>query len=318
VLSAFSPIGSLADKLRVGRLRSRVLRGTLEDRFRDPETTTLEALRTAGFSDLMIEQFFRPFLGGIFLEADLHTSSRMFEFVFRMFSQGNACLPALGMGMIPEQLYSTLNPEQVRLGTEVARVDSGSVQLASGETLSAPAIVVAVEGDTAARLLGHSIPTAAQGVTCMYFATDRPPVAEPILVLNGEGRGPVNNLCVPSMIAPAYAPPHQHLISATVLGTAIDDAPLQSMVRTQLTEWYGATVSTWRHLRTYRIAYALPRQVPPHLSAPERPVRWQPHVYVCGDHRDNASIQGAMVSGRRAAEAVLEDLTHKRSRNSNF
>jgi len=148
-----------------------------------------------------------------------------------------------------------------------------------------------------------------QGVTCLYFAADRPPIEEPVLVLNGESHGPVNNLCVPSLVAPSYAPDQQHLVSATVLGmTMLDETGLQAEVRDQLAGWFGPAVNRWRHLRTYRIPYALPRQVPPALSMPERPVRWQPGVYVCGDHRDNASIQGAMVSGRRAAEALLKDV----------
>ena len=96
--SVLSPVGSFADKLRVARLRARCLRGSTEDQFRRPETTTLEALRAEGFSGSMVERFFRPFLGGIFLDPGLETSSRMFHFVFRMFSTGDAALPAEGMG----------------------------------------------------------------------------------------------------------------------------------------------------------------------------------------------------------------------------
>jgi phytoene dehydrogenase-like protein len=306
--SIFSPIGTFMDKARVGLLRSRMLRGTLEDRFLGPETTTLQALQTLGFSASMIDRFFRPFLGGIFLDSELQTSSRMFEFVFRMFSTGDATLPAQGMEAIPRQLAAGLPADSVQLKSPVVRVDAHSVELASGETIRARAVIVAVEGAAAANLLGESIPVTAQGVTCLYFAADRSPVDQPMLVLNGDGHGPVNNLCVPSIAAPHYAPPQQHLVSATVLGIhPADDSSLQAAVRDQLVGWYGPDVIRWRHLRTYRIPYALPRQSPPALSVPERPVRWQPGVYVCGDHRDNASIQGAMVSGRRAAEAFLED-----------
>ena len=307
--SLFTPVGSFLDKARVGRLRSQVLRGSLEDCFNGPETTTLQALQVAGFSPSMIERFFRPFLGGIFLEPELQTSSRMFRFVFRTFSSGDACLPAEGMGAIPRQLAAGLPADSVRLGTRAVGVEAGSVHLDSGEVLRTRAVVVAVEGAAAAGLLGGTLSAAAQGVTCLYFAADRPPVEEPILVLNGEGQGPVNNLCVPSLVSPAYAPRGQHLVSATVLGTPTqDEARLEADVRDHLAGWYGPAVRGWRHLRTYRIPYALPRQIPPALSVSERPVRWQPGVYVCGDHRDNASIQGAMVSGRRAGEAVLEDL----------
>ncbi len=206
------------------------------------------------------------------------------------------------------QMAADLPAQSVRLNAKVVRVEPGCVQLDTGESIQASAIVLAVEGSAAAGLLPGSAPTDAQGVTCLYFAADHAPIEEPILVLNGEGHGLVNNLCVPSLVAPSYAPDHQHLISATVLGiTHQDETRLQAAVRDQLAEWFGAAVQGWRHLRTYRIPYALPRQIPPALSMPERPVRWQPGLYLCGDYRDNASIQGALVSGRRAAEAVLED-----------
>ncbi len=277
--SLFTPVGSYLDKARVGRLHSQVLRGSLEDCFNEPESTTLQALQGAGFSHSMIDRFFRPFLSGIFLEPDLQTSSRMFRFVFRMFSSGDACLPAEGMEAIPRQLAAGLPADSVRLGARAVRVEAGLVHLASGEVLRTRAVVVAVEGAAAADLLGEKLSAAAQGVTCLYFAADQPPVEEPILVLNGEGQGPVNNLCVPSFVSPAYAPQGQHLVSATVLGIPKqDDARLEADVPDHLAGWYGPAVHGWRHLRTYRIPFALPRQIPPALSVPERPVRWQPGV----------------------------------------
>lgn len=306
--SLFSPIGSIADKLRVARLRFRVLRGSLEDRFRDPETTTLQTLRENGFSDSMIDRFFRPFLGGIFLDGDLLTSSRMFQFVFRMFSLGNACLPEEGMEAIPRQLAATLPQGSIRFGAKVAHVRSNGVTLESGEELHAKKVVVATDGATAGSLLGDAEPVASQGVTCLYFAAPTPPIERPILVLNGDGGGPINNLCVPTTVAPSYGPAGSSLVSVTVLGTHPDAAALQAEVQTQLKDWFGAQAEGWRHLRTYRIPHALPRQSPPALAEIQRPVRTSTGVYVCGDHRDNASINGAMVSGRRCAERLLAEM----------
>lgn len=306
--SLFSPVVSFGDKVRVARLRSRSLRGTIEERFRDPETTTLQALRDDGFSAATIDRFFRPFLGGIFLDRELDTSSRMFHFVFRMFSLGDACLPADGMEAIPRQLASGLPTDSVRLGARVEGVHPNSVRLETGEEINGRAIVVATEGAGAAQLLGGAIPSSGQGVTCLYFAAKSAPIEQPILVLNGEGHGPVNNLCVPTTVAPSYGPPDQSLVSVTVLGIPTHLERLQSEVREQLGQWFGTAVKDWRHLRTYCLPYALPGQAAPALALPQRPVRVQSGVYVCGDHRDHGSIQGAMVSGRRAAEAVIEDL----------
>jgi phytoene dehydrogenase-like protein len=305
--SVFSPIGSMADKLRVARLRQRTMRGSIEDRFRDPETTSLQMLRDIGFSSSMIERFFKPFLGGIFLDPELQTSSRMLNFVFRMFSFGQACLPAAGMEAIPRQLASKLRPGSVRLNTRVVKVRLDSVTLADGEVLNGNTIVVAVEGCAAGGLFGESIPVTGNGTTCIYFAAQRSPVEKPLLVLNGDGRGPINNLCVPTDVAPTYGPNDKALVSVTVLRTGAEPDRLLDEVREQLTEWFGPAVKEWQHLKTYSIPYALPAQVPPALSVPERSVRLPSGIYVCGDHRDNASINGAMVSGRRAAEAILRD-----------
>ena len=181
------------------------------------------------------------------------------------------------------------------------------VRLADGRQFAAKAIVVATEHQVAARLLGEPQPPAARSVTCLYFTAEQTPVDEPILVLNGEGRGLVNNLCVPSMVAPGYAPPGATLVSATVLGIpTLDDLQLELSVRGQLQEWFGERVQTWRHLRTYRIPFALPVQAPPALSPVAKAPRRQDGLWVCGDYLDTASIQGAMISGRRAADDVLQ------------
>jgi len=122
-------------------------------------------------------------------------------------------------------------------------------------------------------------------------------------VLNGEGRGPINNLVVPSDVAPGYAPDGQSLVSVSVL----DPAATEEAVRDQLVDWFGEGVRHWRLLKHYRLPHALPSQPPPALSPPQRPSRVAPGLYVCGDPRANASIQGAMASGRQAADAVLGD-----------
>ena len=305
--TAFSSVGTLGDKLRIAGLRRRVGRLTLEELYEQPEQTTAERLRDEGFSTRIIERFFRPFLGGVFLDHDLETSSRLFAFVFRMFASGDAVLPSQGMGAMAQQLAERLPPGTVCTNSAVAQLEEHGVRLADGRQLSGKAIVVATESPAAARLLGEPQPPAGRSVTCLYFAAERPPVDEPILVLNGEGLGIVNNLCVPSLVSPTYAPPGAALVSATVLGIpAIDDHQLESSVRQQLQEWFGNQVQTWRHLRTYHIPFALPAQSPPSLSPVAKSTKRREGLWVCGDYLDTASIQGAMVSGRRAAEDVLQ------------
>jgi phytoene dehydrogenase-like protein len=303
-----SEFGTLVDKLRIARLRRRLRRSSIEGIFARPDKSTKEALQGEGFSGEMIHRFFRPFLGGILLDGELKSASRMFEFVFKMLSEGHTALPTKGMGAIPAQLAEKFPAGAVRLNSNVEALHENELTLAGGETLRARAIVIAAEGPSAAHLVGEVEP-ASRRVTCFYYAVDEPPIQEPLLVLNGDGAGPVNNFAVISRVAPSYAPAGKHLVSATVLGThQLTDLQLGGFIIAQMKNWFGKVASTWQFLKSYRITHAQPRQYPGTLEPPQRPVRIRPGVYVCGDHRDNASIQGAMVSGRRAAEAVLSDL----------
>lgn len=302
--TAISPAARLWDKLRVSWFRRDTLRDGLDQIYQRPEQTTIAMLRSRGFSEVIIERFFRPFLGGVFLDRELLTSSRMCEFVFRMFSLGDAALPELGMGQIPLQLASRLPADVVRTQCQAMAIEGQDVVLASGERISARAVIVATEAPAARRLLNDPYPADGRHVRCLYFATDRPPLKEPILVLNGDPDGPVNNLCVCSQVSPSYAPTGQSLVSATVLQQDGDEQQLVDRVSRQLQSWFGPSVGSWRHLRTYTIPYALPVLSPPALEPVEKSVFVRRGLFICGDHCDTASINGAMASGRRAAEAV--------------
>jgi phytoene dehydrogenase-like protein len=308
--SLVSSVGTLADKLRVARLRRRVCLGSIEELFTREQTTTAAYLSNDGFSTRMVEQFFRPFLGGIFLEQSLSTSSRMFEFVFRMFAAGVAALPSRGIGAIPHQMADRLPADSIRLNTRVQTTGPSGVTLESGESIRGDAIVIAVSGPEAQRLLRTETAVEGESVTCVYFDAPSPPVNEPILVLNGTGVGPVNNLCVPSNVSSQYAPDGRALISASVLGCpAIKDEELVSQIQDQLNGWFGDQVQTWRHLRTYRIEHALPRQSPEKFPTAPRSPYLGNGLYICGDHCEMGSVQGALASGQRAARAILQNLS---------
>ena len=300
-----SRAATIRDKIRIASFRRHVTRGPLQDVYDRPEETTMTLLRAWGFSDVIIERFFRPFFGGVFLDGDLHTSSRMCEFVFRMFSQGDAALPAQGMEEIPKQLARRLPAGVIRTNRVVAKVDQQAAILSSGERISAPAVIVATEAPIARRILGDSYPALGRSVSCLYFDAPTSPLKESILVLNGDGAGPINNLCVPSQVSPQYAPHKRSLVSATVLGHHTNPESLLAQVRLQLEEWFGNHVESWRHLKTYRIPYALPEQSPPALNPVAKPTQVRDGIFVCGDHCDTGSINGAMASGRRTAAAVM-------------
>lgn len=298
-----APVGSLADKVRVGALRYSAGRGTVAELFARPEKTALSALQARGFSARMIERFMRPWLGGVFLDEKLETSSRMLEFVFRMFAAGDTAVPAAGMQAIPDQLAAGLAPETVRLNARVTALESGAVRLGDGERISARRIVVAADGAGAAALLPEVLAPVWRAVSTVYFAAKSSPLNEPMLMLNGSGRGLVNNVAVMSDVAPSYAPPGEVLVAVSVLREAPqDDAELLACVCRELKEWFGAAVAEWRALRVYRVWRALPVRWPLDQRAPEA-VR--PGIWVAGDFVSSASIQGAMESGDAVAEAIL-------------
>jgi phytoene dehydrogenase-like protein len=304
-----SEFGGFFDKLRILRLRSRLRASSVEQIFKRPERTTKDALVSTGFSEEFIHRFFRPFFGGILLDGELKSSSRMFEFVFKMLSEGDTAVPLRGMGAIPAQIVSHLPPDSIRLNAQAESLHENELMLTGGESLRARAIVVAADGPAAAHLVGEAEP-ASRSVTCFYFSADESPVPFPMLVLNGDGAGPVNNFAVMSQVAPSYAPAGKSLVSITVLGTQqLTDQQLGGFIIAQMKNWFGPVASSWRFLKGYRIPHAQPQQLPGALEPPQRPVRVRSGIYLCGDHRDNASINGAMLSGRRAAEAVLADLS---------
>lgn len=309
--TAFSPVATISDKFRIAAFRRHVRRNSLDEIYQRPEQTTMQRLRDRGFSDVIIERFFRPFFGGVFLDHELETSSRMCEFVFRMFSCGEASIPRTGMGEIPIQLASRLPPHVIRTSVRVESIDHPQVTLSTGERLTAQHVIIATEAPASRQLLGDTYPADGRSASCLYFAAEKPPIQEPILVLNGDGGGPINNLCVSSQVSSNYAPKDQSLISVTVRpGADVSETTIEQ-VRQQLYDWYGSQIESWRHLKTYRIPYALPAQSPPALQPVAKPTWVREGIFICGDHCDTGSINGALISGRRAAEAVIESLKAK-------
>ena len=301
--TAFAPIGSVFDKARIVVLRARVMRRKPAALLGGQDVSTDVALRAFGFSTKIINRFFRPLFGGIQLDPHLATSRRMFDVIFKSLSEGQSVLPSRGMHALPLQMASRLSEGTIHLNTRVSKVDGAKVTLASGENITARAVVVATDGPTASSLLGIPI-VESRKVGCVYFSADTPPTKEKYVVLDGTGSGPVLNVAVISNVAPSYAPADKHLIVAALPG--VTDGNLEAMSREQLRSWWGPQVNDWKHLRTYVINHGGPVQKPP--FSPKQRVDLGNGLFVCGDHRDTGSIQGAMFSGRRCGEAVVRSL----------
>lgn len=291
--------------------RLAMLRWGGDDGLPFPRHSTADDFRHLGFSERLRDGFLAPFFSGVMLDPELATDCRVFRFTLAMFAAGSAALPRDGMGAIPRQLADQLPSASIRYRTSVRSLGPAgrAVVLHSGEEISARAVIVATDGATAARVLGpdRATPPGWRGTTTLYYAAEQSPIDEPILHLEGERRGPVNHLAVPSEVAPSYAPAGAALIAANVLTTERPVATLDVEAREQLGRWFGSAVSGWHLLAAYQLPTALPAQ-----RADQRPAaggeRVEPGIFRCGDYLDVPSINGALASGRRAAAAVIADL----------
>ena len=301
------PVGSAWDKIQAGLLSLQRTVGCGAPTGPRGESTL--AFLQRRFSPSMLERFFRPFMAGVLLDRDLGADRRWFDSLYRLFATGQTAVPALGMEEIPRQLAAALPRGSLRLQTRVASLlaDTRQVRLAGGATLQARAVVLATDA-TAALALASSLvpPMAFREVRAWWWAARAPSHPDPILFLNGTGTGPINNAAWLSTVSRAYAPPGQALLNVTTLpGAPGWDDP--AAVRRQLRDWFGPISDDWRLLREDWIRQALPvpAQLQPRFEG--RPARLAPGLFLAGDHHATPSINGAMLSGRRAAEAVLQE-----------
>ena len=284
---------------------SRVLRSPASLRT-DPDVTSEEALRRAGADRLLMERVLRPFLSGVFLESELTNSRRFLDMVLRSFVRGTPGVPALGMARIPEQLAAGVD---VRIGHRVSSASARAVDVVGGDAHRGEAVIVATDPKTAAGLISDIGAPEARSVTTWYYRPNCAPEdladGQAVIILDGERRGPLVNTVVLTHAAPDYAPPGCALISASALGVWETPAH-ENAVREHLAWLYGVPTRDWELIASYPIPYALPAMPVPFDL--QRPVRTAGGLYTAGDHRDTSSIQGALVSGRRAAQALVADL----------
>jgi protoporphyrinogen oxidase len=299
-----------------------VLKYTPEELLARPSTDTLTFLQRYGWSEQMINNFFKPFFGGGFLDRELSTASNFFEFVFQQFVTGEAAVPALGMQQLPEQLAARLPKEVLRLNTSVAGIDGTRVRLNSGQVLDGAAVVVATDGLAGLRLLAGrsgnaddslstqaaSFPTAARLTTCTYFAADgySPGRGDKLLRLNACAGALAHNVSFPSDVSPAYAPAGRALISVSTHGErSLKEPELTAGLREELAAWFGPAARQWQHLGSYRIPAALPVYL---SGQPQRQqLKLADGLYRCGDWAAYPSLNAALASGREVAELLIAE-----------
>jgi phytoene dehydrogenase-like protein len=316
-----SPIANWEDLWTLFRYRQGLMKLTAQEILERPGIQTIDRLRQIGFSERIIDRFFRPFLGGIFLDDSLSMDSSRMEFVFREMSLGTAALPMGGIQSIPESLCKDWKPGVLRLRSTVAACDQESVITSDAKRVRGHKILVATEATGAKRLLGARLaiaePLAWNGTTCMYFSIDRhaAPTREPILFLNGNlpskpSGFSINHVAFPSLVQPSYAPGGKVLASVSINGhIETSGKQLIDQVQNELEHWFGWTVSRWEHLRTYSVPCAFSNPSDPLLPSPQRGLyKIENNLFACGDYTTTASIEGAMQSGLLAAQAILESI----------
>ena len=309
VPSLLSDAATLGDKLRTLELVARTSPVGISAGAEDGESDTsmLEYLETAGLSGRYIDSFCRPFYGGITLNRGLTTSARVLRFTLRMLASGRTVVPALGMGEIPRQLASRLQEGEIRFdspvegllreGERVVGVRSG------GKEYEADAVAVATDAPTAGALAGEAVPEGSVGEVCLYYETDGLGTGKKIL-LNAEDGAFVNNAVEMSNISEKYAPPDRHLLYAVALtGMDLPDEDLYRKGIEDLSRWYPQ--ADFRPLALRRIPYGQFAQPPGiHSRLPENRTQ-TPGLVLAGEYTEDSSINGSMLSGEKAAGAVI-------------
>ncbi|KDN86444.1 NAD(P)/FAD-dependent oxidoreductase [Kitasatospora cheerisanensis] len=304
-----SPLGTPLDRARLAAMLSRLAATPTAKLAARQETTAARALADRGLPARTVDGFLRPLLAALLSDPALGTSSRVADLVLRAYAQGRLCLPAAGIGAVPAQLAAALPEGTVRFGVEVTSVGADGVETAAHGRIRARAVVVATDAATAGALLPGLRQPGFHPVTTYYHAANRSPLGEPMLLLDAERSG-ISHSLVLSDADPSYAPDGRALIATTVLGRRAFDsggpAGDEPAVRRRLAELYGVSTAAWEFLTVRHVPDAVVSMPPPHHF--RRSVRLLAGLYVCGDHRDTGTLNGALASARRAAGAVLRDL----------
>ena len=302
----FAPVGSLKDKINTFFLKNKLLKKNLNSIFTQTEISTVEQLSVYGFSNKMIERFYKPFFSGIFLENNLSTSNRMFDFVMKMFSEGDAAIPELGMEEIPKQLVAMLPENSITYNVKVSEIKKNTIICENGLRIETENIIIATEANSFAKNYITQNQTKSHQVTNVYFECEIPPTKKSVVVLNAsKNKKWVNNMTVVSNISEKYAPEGKVLISVSYNGIPdIDDETLCLNMKNELSQWFGNQTLEWKKLKIYKINYALPNLEIIKNELNMKEIQINENLFICGDHLLNGSINAAMKSGRLLAELI--------------
>ncbi|HBH22290.1 MAG TPA: amine oxidase [Cytophagales bacterium] len=304
----FSGVGTFKDKFLVYRLTRKLKRKSIENIFKDPSQKTMDYLVEFGFSDKIISSFFKPFFAGIFLEKELATSSRMFEFVFKMFSTGYAAIPKGGIHKIPMYLHKKLERTEIKFNTKISKLGFNYIVTDQGKQYDYDALIIATQPDELLPGMKEQF-GGYQYTHNLYFSSSTFPFTKPKIALIEKKGALINNFCDLSALHSSFAPADQHLISVTVVDDqGLKEEALIDGVKQELSAIIGVGLSDLKFIRQYNINNALPIVDDIKMDMQPSASKIQDQIYLAGDYLLNGSLNAAIVSGRNAASAVINQL----------
>lgn len=298
----FSGIGTVNDKLKILALNRRLKKKSIQNIFAEKEQTTRVYLENIGFSEAIITNFFTPFFSGIFLENKLETSSRMFEFVYKMFGEGNAALPKDGIQAIPKQLFEKLKSTTIIFNTKVKSLENGSIKLESGETLKSNFTIIATQ---ASGLVSNLKNQATQWKSCdtLYFEVAKREIKKPLIGLIAMHNALINNIFYHTSLQTS-ATALKELLSVTVIDKQnLTNKQLVTEVQKELKELCNIDSCTF--IKQYNIPMALPNLQDIQYEMLPSETRLTETIFLAGDTQLNGSLNAAMIAGERAALEVI-------------
>ena len=310
----FSGIGTLSDKIKVLKLNRLLKKTSLSEIFAKSEKRTLQYLLDFGFSEEMISKFFKPFFSGIFLEPKLETSSRMFEFIYKMFGEGYATLPKAGIEAIPKQLLQNLKNTTFKFDTKVASIKDGEITLDDNTKLESHFTIVATD---ASNLISNLKNQSTEWRSChtLYFETESRVIRKQLIGLIPKYGTLINNIFYHTSLDTTKTP-NKELLSVTVIDNQnLSNEILIERVKIELKE--HCDIHSCKFIKQYNIPMALPKLEDLQYEILPFETRLTTSLFLAGDTQLNGSLNAAIISGERAALGVIETLSSNISSESN-
>jgi protoporphyrinogen oxidase len=297
-----SSIGNFSDKIKILKLNHFLKKKSIAAIFVSEEKTTLQYLKNFGFSESMITDFFKPFFSGIFLEPNLETSSRMFEFVYKMFGDGLAVVPKSGIQAISNQLKNNLKGTQFLFNSPVKEIKNGSIILENTDEIKTHYTIIATE---ASPLVANLKNQATEWKSCdtLYFETVKRRIQKPLIGLIADKDSLVNNIFYHTSLVTSSQGKKELLSVTIVKNHRFNEADLVSKVKKDLTDYCG--ISNAKFLKRYQIKKALPKLHNLQYELSHTETKLTDSIFLAGDQLLNSSLNAAMISGEIAAKGVI-------------